>query len=137
MIKKLLITSLFSIYGVVAHAQYNGPLAQPPSSSEFGNTTITSSTNRAELLNQNMNFAVQLGAAASRCATLSEVILQGWPQARMSMVQEMVESGHSQAEASFNIDRAFQSARHAPESANLIKDCDSVLNEMYKFQARH
>lgn len=129
--------SILSAFCLTATAQYANPSNQQVEASAFEGATITNTQNKLEVLNKNIIFAGELGAAASRCPTLSEAVLQGWPQARMLMIQELTTLGYQQAETSLSIDRAFQSARTAAEATVILKDCDMVLNKMYQFQATH
>ena len=86
------------------------------------------------LLNKYVTFSTTLGAAQTQCTTLTEAIINGWPNARLQMISKLVSAGMPQEKASFILDRAYISAKNAADQQNIITDCDVVLTQIYSFE---
>lgn len=100
-------------------------------------TILQSAPNKGQLINKYIQFSNMLGAAESRCSSLNEVINKGWKDARTVMLSDLISSGLDKDEASFMLDRAYQTSKSAPSDMPIISDCESVLSKMYLFKQEY
>ncbi len=86
------------------------------------------------LINKYYQLSTLFGAGVSQCTTLSEIIKDGWPEARYLMILDMTSMGIKQDDATTLVDNNYNSAANMPPDSNIINSCDKVLDSLYAFE---